>query len=75
MLGWLPDRRVLLVNVSVPRSWEAATNEALADCAARFDAELVDWSAVADDSVLASDGYHLSSDGFGVFATTIAAAL
>ncbi len=75
LLGMLPGRRVLLVNVEVPRSWETDTNEALADCARRHGAELVDWRAVADERALASDGYHLSSDGHELFAATLAAAL
>lgn len=69
----LGDRTVVLVNVHVPRSWEATNNDVLAACAARHGARLVDWHTNATG--LAGDGYHMGSSGAGQYAALVAAAL
>lgn len=75
----LGDRRILLVNTSVPRSWESDVNRTLAAAAKRFPkVDLVDWQATVDDqpSILSGDDIHLSgSRGGRVYANTIAKAL
>jgi peptidoglycan/LPS O-acetylase OafA/YrhL len=61
-----PDRLVLLVNVVVPRRWEAEVNGVLAEAADRHPtARLVDWrSLVASEGGLTrDDGYHLTPNG------------
>lgn len=68
-----PERRVFLVTVSVPRSWERANNETIRRCAKGFDADrvhVVDWHAAAADhrSWLYSDRIHLKPAGAAAFA-------
>ncbi len=61
-----PDRTVLLVNVLVPRRWEAEVNDQLAAATGRHpNAVLVDWrSLVTTESGLTrEDGYHLTANG------------
>jgi peptidoglycan/LPS O-acetylase OafA/YrhL len=61
-----PDRRVLLVNVLVPRRWEGEVNDALAAAAARHpNAVLVDWRALvtSEPGLTREDGYHLTAVG------------
>ncbi len=61
-----PDRRVLLVNVLVPRRWEGEVNDALAAAAARHpNAVLVDWRALvtSEPGLTREDGYHLTAAG------------
>jgi len=71
------DARIVFVNVNVPRDWELEVNEALLGAGRRHGATIVDWKtiAVADQSLLRSDGYHPSADGVGAWATAIADAL
>ena len=63
----------MLVNVHVPRPWEAQNNDVLTACAARHGATIVDWHTNAVG--LAPDGYHLGGSGPDAYATLIAAAL
>ena len=61
-----PDRLVLLVNVVVPRRWEAEVNEQIDAAAARHaNVEVVDWRSLAlhEQGLLREDGYHLSANG------------
>jgi peptidoglycan/LPS O-acetylase OafA/YrhL len=61
-----PDRRVLLVNVLVPRRWEGEVNDALAAAAARHpNAVLVDWRSLvtSEPGLTREDGYHLTAVG------------
>ena len=61
-----PDRRVLLVNVLVPRRWEGEVNGALAAAAARHpNAVLLDWRALvtSEAGLTRDDGYHLTAIG------------
>ena len=59
LMDLLAGKRVVLVNVHVPRPWEAPNNDVLAACAARHGAVIVDWHTNATG--LAPDGYHLSA--------------
>ena len=61
-----PDRSVLLVNVSVPRRWEAEVNDALTAAAARHpNAVLVDWRSLvtSEPGLTRDDGFHLTAAG------------
>jgi lysophospholipase L1-like esterase len=65
---------VLLVNVFVPRRWEGAVNDALAQAAARQrGAVLVDWHAVASETpgLIGDDGFHLTPAGAQRYAELI----
>jgi len=77
MVASLGDRRVILVNLSVPRSWEAANNDTLLQCAVRSGAAFVDWRALSAGraDLLASDWVHLRPAGAQVYANAIAAAV
>ena len=64
LMDVLAGRRVVLVTLHVPRSWEAGNNAMLRDCALRHDAGIADWGSVADrPGQLAGDGYHLTAQG------------
>jgi len=73
MFGLLAGKRVVIVNLHVPRPWEGPNNEVLEACAARHGAAVVDWHTNAVG--LAHDGYHLGGPGPAAYATLIAAAL
>ena len=73
MMTLLAGKRVVLVNVRVPRSWERSNNEVLAACAARHGAALVDWYANATG--LAPDGYHVGTSGLERLADLVTAAV
>jgi len=67
--------RVIFVNVRVPRPWEAATNEAIAEAAVRYDnVEIVDWYAASNDNdgLFRKDGYHPNKIGSELWANLIA---
>lgn len=68
-----PERRVFLVTVSVPRSWERANNATIRRCADAFPDDrvhVVDWKKEAADhrSWLYSDRIHLKPAGAAAFA-------
>jgi peptidoglycan/LPS O-acetylase OafA/YrhL len=68
-------RKVLLVNVKVPRRWEGEVNEKLAAAAGRYDnIRLVDWRtvAVSEPGLLWSDGHHLTPVGAQRYADLMA---
>lgn len=73
LMDLIAGKRVVLVNVHVPRPWESPNNDVLAACAARHGATIVDWHTNAVG--LAPDGYHLGRSGPDAYATLIAAAL
>jgi uncharacterized protein DUF4214 len=73
MMSLLAGKRVVMVNIHVPRPWEGPNNEVLTACAARYAATIVDWHTNATG--LAHDGYHLGGSGPEAYATLIAAAL
>jgi len=69
-----PGHKVLLVNVFVPRRWEGAVNDALADAASRHPGTaLVDWHAVAQGTpgLIGPDGFHLTPAGARRYAELI----
>jgi lysophospholipase L1-like esterase len=80
MMGLLEDvPKVLIVNVKVPRPWEQANNEVLADGVRRYPdkAVLVDWHAASASrpEFFVEDGIHLQPEGQRVYADLIAAQL
>jgi len=73
LMDVLAGRRVVLVTLHVPRSWEAGNNAVLRDCAVRHGAGIADWKSIADrPGQLAGDGYHLTADGAQVYAGLVA---
>jgi hypothetical protein len=69
-------KRVVIVNLRVPRAWETANNAVLADGVARYpNAVLVDWHAASSQhpELFWSDGMHLRPEGALVYAQLIAA--
>lgn len=63
-----PSRRVFLVTVAVPRSWEKSNNATIRRCAASFPAgrvSVVDWKGLASrhPEWFYSDRFHLTSAG------------
>ncbi len=73
LFGLLAGKRVVLVNLHVPRPWEGPNNDVLAACAARHGATVIDWHNGAVG--LAHDGYHLGGPGPAAYASLIAAKL
>jgi hypothetical protein len=71
-------RRVVVVNLRVPRAWEAPNNAILADVVARHpNAVLVDWHAASEGrgDYLYDDQIHLKPEGAAVYASMIAQAI
>jgi peptidoglycan/LPS O-acetylase OafA/YrhL len=67
-------RRVVFVNVNVPRAWEQPNNEVLARGARRHpNAVLLDWysASVYHPEFFVSDGVHLRTKGQRVYADLI----
>jgi hypothetical protein len=66
-----PVRRVFLVTIKVPRSWEASNNDTLRACAGRYEkVHVIRWWSKSHDHPewFAGDGYHPNPDGQRVFA-------
>jgi len=71
-------RRVVVVNLRVPRAWEAPNNAILAEVVARHpNAVLVDWHAASEGrgDYLYDDQIHLKPEGAAVYASLIAQAI
>ena len=71
-------RRVVVVNLKVPRSWETANNQVLADGVSRYPrAVLVDWrgASLGQPGVFWDDGIHLRPEGAELYASLIATAV
>jgi hypothetical protein len=71
-------RRVVFVNVKVPRSWEGGDNAVIAAGVHRYPkAVLVDWHAagVSHPEFFATDGIHLTGKGASIYSALIAEAL
>jgi lysophospholipase L1-like esterase len=71
-------RKVVFVNVKVPRYWEQPNNDVLAEGVRRYsNAVLADWHAASANrpEFFVEDGYHLRSEGQQVYADLIAAQL
>jgi len=68
-------RPLLLVNVKVPRRWEAEVNDRIAAAAERHpNVEVLDWRTVSEseDGLLWHDGHHLTPAGAERYADLIA---
>ncbi len=70
-------RRVVFVNVWVPRSWEGQSNAAISAGVARWpNARLGDWRSIAaQGGMVVGDGYHMSAAGAQAYAAMIRNAL
>jgi peptidoglycan/LPS O-acetylase OafA/YrhL len=70
--------RVVFVNVSVPRAWEEANNEVIAEGVERYpNTVLVDWHSAGADraEIFYRDGYHLRPEGQRLYADLISSYL
>jgi hypothetical protein len=66
--------RVIIVNISVPRTWEASNNDMIAANIGRYpNARLVDWHAAAlnHPEFFWDDGVHLRPEGAATYAAMI----
>lgn len=74
-----PHRRVYLVTLKVPRTWEKSNNAVIRACARRFpqQVQVIDWNWAASHhrGWLYSDGIHLRPAGARGYARVIANAL
>jgi lysophospholipase L1-like esterase len=69
-------KRVVLVNVRVPRNWEAQSNQVLKDALKDWpEARLADWYKASADPSLLADGAHPTEEGQKVYARTVNRAL
>jgi peptidoglycan/LPS O-acetylase OafA/YrhL len=71
-------RRVVFVNLKVPRWWEASTNAVLAAGVSRYaNTVLVDWHSAAGGKpyLFAKDGVHPQREGVRLYVSLIAAAV
>ena len=71
-------RRVVVVNVKVPRRWEDANNSMLAAAAQRYpNVRFVDWRAASINrpELFVRDGIHLKPEGARLYASLIAQAV
>jgi len=71
-------RRVVFVNVQVPRPWENPNNTVLAEGVKRYpNAVLVDWHTASGNrpELLWIDGIHLRSEGAQLYANLVATAI
>lgn len=71
-------QRVVVVNVKVPRSWEAPNNAVLATGVPRYpNAVLVDWRAASENrpDLFWDDGVHVRPSGASVYVDLINTAL
>jgi len=79
MMQALADvRRVVFVNLKVPRNWEGSNNTVLAEGVARYpNSVLVDWHAASVDrpDFFWSDGIHLRPEAAQYYAQLIAASV
>lgn len=72
------ERRVVFVNVKVPRGWQGGNNSILASKVEQYpNAGLVDWHSASFNrpDFFSGDGIHLSGSGMRAYAYLIAATL
>lgn len=72
--GLTDRKRVVVVNVRVPRAWMKPNNEIIAETVAEFpNVRFVDWAAASKGKkkYFAPDGVHLTKSGGKVFADLI----
>ena len=78
LMGQLKDvRRVVVVNVKVPRKWEEPNNKMLASAVQRYpNTVLLDWQSVGKEhpEFFWKDGIHLRPEGAKCYAILIAQA-
>jgi hypothetical protein len=71
LVGYVgPKRRVFLVTIKVPRSWEEPNNDTLHACANAHDkVHVIRWWSKSHDHPewFADDGYHLNAGGRAVY--------
>ena len=70
--------RVVIVNLKVPRKWEAPNNQVLADGVARYpNTVLVDWHTYGVDhpELFAKDGIHIGAAGAKAYTALVVAQL
>jgi hypothetical protein len=67
-------RRVVVVNVRVPRRWESDSNSSIDDGVTRYqNMVLADWyGASGAPDLLESDGVHPNANGQSVYARMVA---
>ena len=79
LMAALPGvKRVVFLNVKVPRSWERVVNQRLASGVARYpNAVLIDWRDAVDGkgAFFYKDGIHLKPAGAAFYADLIAGSL
>ncbi len=78
MMEILGDRRVVFVNIKVPRTWETPNNEVLAEGTREYpNASLVDWygAGAAHPEYFWDDGIHLRPRGATAYANLISKSL
>ena len=71
-------RRVVFVNVKVPRPWEQPNNNILSDGVGRYpNTVLVNWHAASVNrpELFVDDGIHLGYEGQRIYADLIAQSL
>lgn len=69
-------KKVVFVNVKVPRQWEGSNNQVISDGVKRYpNAVLVDWRSASANrpSLFWDDGIHLRPEGAKVYASLISA--
>lgn len=72
------ERKILLVNVRVPRPWESIVNKTLVEVAEKYsNTTVVDWYATSanHNEYFVSDGVHLKPAGSEAFAAMIESAV
>lgn len=70
--------RVVVVNTSVPRTWQDGNNKIISEVVSRYpNAVLVDWASIAENhpEFFAPDGVHLIEAGSDVYVASILEAL
>ncbi|MDQ3705181.1 MAG: acyltransferase family protein [Chloroflexota bacterium] len=77
MMSLLTDvRRVIFVNVKVPRQWEANNNKVIAEGVQRYpNTVMIDWRAATagQPALFSKDGIHLQAAGARLYGSLIAA--
>ncbi len=77
MMSLLTDvRKVIFVNLKVPRQWEANNNKVIAEGVRRYpNTVLVDWRGASTGQTVffARDGIHLQAAGAKLYTSLIAA--
>ena len=71
-------RRVVFINVKLPREWQGPNNTVIAEGVKRYkNAVLVDWygASAKRPELFWSDGMHLRPEGAQLYARMVAAAV